>query len=370
MKKKLTILIIIFIIIGQKAFSQDFKIECKIKGINVGDAYLKYEDPITSKILTLDSCKIYQEKFSFKGNTRYPKLGFIVVSGLKDRVSLWIEPGTTYVYGNAACIKLLKIDGGECSIVNKEYFELSSNFQLSEKRLSLVAADAEKRRDTSLLNFVRNEYLRLLTEKDLSFYSLLKKYPSSPVSAYQILQISSFQDLETLIKSANILSVNLIEHPYYLALEKNIVLKVTTEIGSKIPDFELSAIDNKKVRFSDIIKANRYTFIDFWASWCKPCLEQMPSVNTAYLKFRKKGFEVIAVSIDNKRANWEKSLSSLNSDWVNLATLDDSIANELMNLFSFKVIPTNYLIDSNGIIVGKNLHGEELEQRLNALLKD
>jgi thiol-disulfide isomerase/thioredoxin len=368
--KKNFIIIIILIIVAQKSYSQDFKIECKIKGVSEGSAYLKYEDPITSKILTLDSCKIYQEQFSFKGNTRYPKFGFIVVSGLKDKINLWIEPGISYVYGNAAYIQLLKINGGECSTVNKEFFELSSNFQLSEKRFIQIAADAEKRRDTTLLNFVRSEYIRLITERDLSFYSLLKKYPSSPVSAYQILQKSTFQDLETLLLWTNVLSLDLIEHPYYLILEKKIVSKGTTEIGSKIPDFTLNTIENEKVRFSDIIKTNKYTFIDFWASWCKPCLEQMPYVNTAYLKFKEKGFEVIAVSIDNKRANWEKSLISLNPDWVNVAALDDLIANELMNLFSFRVIPANYLIDSNGIIVGKNLHGEDLEKKLSELLKD
>ncbi|SNR30576.1 TlpA disulfide reductase family protein [Flavobacterium sp. ov086] len=135
-------------------------------------------------------------------------------------------------------------------------------------------------------------------------------------------------------------------------------------IGSSIANFKLNDKDGKPLSVKEIVAEKKYILIDFWASWCAPCRKEIPNLKTAYANYAEKGFEVLSISIDKDQKAWLKALGQENMQWHNL--LDD---NKVSNAFNVKTIPATYLVDSKGIIIGDNLRGAALEEKLKELFK-
>ena len=108
--------------------------------------------------------------------------------------------------------------------------------------------------------------------------------------------------------------------------------------------------------------------IDFWASWCGPCRAENPNVKKAYEKFRGKNFEILAVSLDNKKDAWLKAIADDGLPWLHVSDLK-GWKNEVAVQYNVQAVPQNWLVDPNGVIIAKNMRGEELEKKLEELVK-
>lgn len=135
--------------------------------------------------------------------------------------------------------------------------------------------------------------------------------------------------------------------------------------GAPAMDFTLQTADGKDVNLMQTIKANKYTLVDFWASWCMPCREENPFVKMAYQKFHSKGLAIIGVSVDRNEASWLQAVKDDDLPWTHVRDINGSAANEYL----VKYIPSNFLFNQDGVIVATNLRGEELEAKLAELLK-
>ena len=144
--------------------------------------------------------------------------------------------------------------------------------------------------------------------------------------------------------------------------------EMATAVGQQYTDLAMPNPKGKTIRVSDYVKKNKYTLIDFWASWCGPCRAEMPTVVKAYGLYHKKGFEVVGVSFDNSKAAWVKAIAQLKLSWPHMSDLKGwgCAASALYNV---KGIPANVLVDSQGVIVAKNLRGENLLNELAKLMK-
>ena len=104
--------------------------------------------------------------------------------------------------------------------------------------------------------------------------------------------------------------------------------------------------------------------IDFWASWCNPCRKEIPNLKKLYAQYSGKGFEIVSISIDQKKADWEKALKEEGLPWPNF--LDET---GVAALYKVKFVPTMYLINADGVMVGENLRGEDLAEKLKELFQ-
>ena len=136
----------------------------------------------------------------------------------------------------------------------------------------------------------------------------------------------------------------------------------------KCLEIELNNPDGKAIKLSDTYKKNKYTLIDFWASWCGPCMGEVPYLVDAYAEYHSKGFEIYGVSLDREKDPWVNAISKNKMDWKHVSDLKfwDCVAARAYNVNS---IPANYLVDSKGNIVARNLRGPALSQTLSKLLK-
>jgi len=99
----------------------------------------------------------------------------------------------------------------------------------------------------------------------------------------------------------------------------------------------------------------KYTLIDFWASWCTPCLLQIPDLKEAYAEFHPKGFEILGVSVDSKGKRWKNSIVKYDMTWPQVSDLKGWGSASAAD-YNVTFIPFNVLIDADGKIIAKNLH--------------
>ncbi len=139
-----------------------------------------------------------------------------------------------------------------------------------------------------------------------------------------------------------------------------------TAIGVIAPAIALVDTSGNPLSLADI--KGKYTLIDFWASWCGPCLLQIPDLQKAYTTYHSKGFEILGVSIDAKGERWKSAIVKYDMAWPQVSDLKGWGAQPAAD-YNVTFIPFNLLIDSEGTIIAKNLHSKTLQNKLAELFE-
>lgn len=148
-------------------------------------------------------------------------------------------------------------------------------------------------------------------------------------------------------------------------------VKRRTEVGQPYIDFEDSDAEGNAVSLKSIIEnpANKYVLLDFWASWCGPCMAEMPHLKEVYAAYHKKGFEIVGVTRDHKREMWLGAIEKHQLNWIQLGSMNAS-SNPVSEAYGVQGIPSNFLFDcSTGKIVAVNLRGKAVMEKVAELLK-
>lgn len=134
--------------------------------------------------------------------------------------------------------------------------------------------------------------------------------------------------------------------------------------GAKfIADYNLRDTTGTTHLLSDYIGKGNYVLVDMWASWCGPCIKEMPFMKAAYDKYHAKGFEIVGVSLDEHEREWKHAVKRLGLKWVNLSDLK-GWQSAIQKIYHAPGIPANFLLDGDGRIVAMDLRGDMLESKL------
>ncbi len=148
--------------------------------------------------------------------------------------------------------------------------------------------------------------------------------------------------------------------------------KTGTHIGDRIPNIKGEGANGEAIELAQL--RGKVVLVDFWASWCPPCRRENPNLVKAYKEFSDKeftkgsGFEVFSISLDSRKNDWTKAITKDELIWKNHICDFKGWYSPICDEFDIQSIPSNLLIDKNGIILAKDLRGDALEATLKAIL--
>lgn len=213
---------------------------------------------------------------------------------------------------------------------------------------------------------LREAYYALYEKKADLDSAYIVENPSSFATVLALRKTLHLLEVEELEASLTSLDAPLHEMEEYKYMNGKLERLKAVAIGKKYTDFGLETPEGEFLKVSDVHQGN-VLLIDFWASWCGPCRRANPEVVEIYNEYHEAGFEILGVSLDRDSASWVKGIADDKLTWKQISDLKywNSAGAEL---YGVRSIPHTVLIDREGIITVKNLHGDELRQAIEALL--
>lgn len=238
-----------------------------------------------------------------------------------------------------------------------------------KEQMSALVAELRKGPDPE--NPAKSDSLReayySLYEEQISFDSIyIEEHPSSFASVLALRGRYYMLDATQLESALTRLDAPLQKMEEYKLMYSKMERMKAVDIGQKYTDFGLETPGGELLKVSDVHQG-KVLLIDFWASWCGPCRRANPEVVEIYNTYNKQGFEILGVSLDRDSARWVQAIADDQLAWHHISDLKywESAAAEL---YGVSAIPHTVLIDRDGIIIGKNLHGDKLRQKIESLL--
>ncbi len=255
---------------------------------------------------------------------------------------------------------------GKNAAIYKEYLALDKKW--NDKINPYWDIVRDKKGTEAEIAKAQTEMDKLGEQRDAEEYAFLKNHVPSGISdmlmAYNWSKYTDAQKNELM----DLFAAKSPEMPNYKKIVAQKKAEESTGIGAQYTDIVMQDPNGKTVKVSDYVSKNKYTLIDFWASWCGPCLHEMPNVVKAYTNFHDKGLEIVGVSLDNKKDAWVNAIKKQNMPWPQMSDLKGwECAGAAA--YNVRAIPSNVLVSQDGKIVAKDLREEALQEKLAELLK-
>ena len=318
-----------------------------------------------------DSTTVQSKSFKFQGISSTPQISYIQVEGVNGYVLAILENGDIKAELFKDSISKSKVYGTKS---NDDFIKYKSETKFlvdDMNNISYEAQDAIMTGDVTTAMELEKEYNSKEREVMLYEWDFIVDNSDSYMSA---LLLEVFM-IENKVNKDSIIDVyeSFSNRIKVSDVGKNIAdllsqFEDPIELGEIAPDFTAPSIDGSNVTLSAELKKNKVTLVDFWAAWCRPCRVENPNLVRLYKKYNKEGFNIIGVSLDRTKEQWEQAVIDDNLPWIQVSNLNfwnDPIARR----YSIRAIPQSYLLNKDGLVMGKNLRGQDLEARISAMLK-
>ena len=317
-----------------------------------------------------DSTSVQSNSFKFKGISSTPQISYIQVQGVNGYVLAILENGD------------IKADIYKDSISKSKVYGTKSNDDF-------IKYKSETKSLVDVMNNISSDAQNAIMSGDVVTAMELEKEYNSKEREVMLYEWDFIVDNLDSYMSALLLEVFMIENKVnkdsiidvYESFSnrikvsdvgKNIAdllsqFEDPIEVGEIAPDFTAPSIDGTDITLSNVLLDNKVTLLDFWAAWCRPCRIENPNLVRLHKKYKDAGFDIIGVSLDRTREQWEQAVIDDNLPWTQVSNLNfwnDPVARR----YSIRAIPQSYLLNKDGLVMGKNLRGQELEDRILSLL--
>lgn len=376
----LTVLTVI--ISCNKAGKNEYIVSGTVKGIADGKTVVLEKQDEMGQFIPMDTVKVKDGKFMMKGSAKEPEIMLIQVEAIQGKVPFVLENGNIDIIVDKDSLQKSKFSGTFNNDVFSKFNDDLTKFQkeLQKKLMTFQNANmakmkaAEQAKDTIVINKLMKEYQGMQKE-GMEFY--IKFAEVNPKALLSALIVDSMLNDPTLdvARAKKIYASFSPELKNYKPgksiktkldkIGKPVTVAAAANVGSVAPDFTAKNPEGKSISLKQSL--GKVTIVDFWASWCKPCRVENPNVVALYAKYHFKGLNILSVSLDKEASAWKDAIAKDNLTWnhvSNLKEFEDPIALQ----YGINAIPTVFVLDAKGIIIAKDIRGEELNAKIASLL--
>lgn len=379
-KGRLTSRLFVLLALSTTLFScnnKGYTITGTVKGVADGKKItLETQQESLGIMIPVDTAMVENGKFVFEGKVEQPAVYQLSIEGEKAKSYFILEHGDINIDINKDSIFLNKISG---TYNNEQLTEFSAQNLKIQKNITDFKREngpkmvqARKDKDTATINKLMDEYLVVSkqTNDKLTIFrdNYIAKHPKSLISMLLIKDLSTapLADIKKLSESFNSLDAELKDSKMGKSIAKKLEDMKSVKVGRRAPDFSAPDPTGKKISLNESI--GRVTIIDFWASWCPNCRQENPNMVALYNEYHSKGLNIIGVSLDKDAADWKAAIAKDKLGWPQISNLkkwDDPIAAS----YGVEAIPASFVLNQYGVVVAKDLHGDELKKRIAEILK-
>lgn len=366
MKKTITFLGLGILIMSATAAvnKNGYTVSGTVKGAQDGDTVILAELEYLN-LIPLDTTTIKNGTFVFSGDQKEPAYRY--VSHIKHGE---VKSGNDLILENAHIT--VAIDENNKGAHGTPNNELWNKYQEENEKIGTKMEPYWKiAQDTTQAENIRAEAQKEIekVEKEQSDYllSFIRENITSGVGQLLLNSYYLAMDTKTLEEIIGDMEKMGVKNELYTTIKEKLGAIKRTTIGNQFTDIELNGPDGKPAKLSNYVSHNKITLVDFWASWCGPCLAEMPNVLKAYELYKDKGFGIVGVSLDNNSEAWKNAIQRLKLSWPQMSDLQ-GWQSKGAAAYDITSIPATILIDQKGEIVEKNLRGEDLLNKLEELL--
>lgn len=303
----------------------------------------------------------------------------VMLSDVKEgfyRLSVGPQQFITLVYSNGEDIELYvdgnsfgsnyTVEGSSESSRMKDLNVMLLGFNQQNMQLNNKAKAAYQQNNVA-------EYQKYVAQQQAlsqvmfdSIANFVRKDPGSLTSlaAVQNLKMEDYFDLYEEVDKA--LAKTRPESEFYKAIHERVESSRKLSVGKQAPEIQLNNLEGEEVPLSSL--RGKVVLIDFWASWCMPCMKEMPNVKNVYERYKSEGFEIYGVSLDKNKSSWQGAIDRMELDWVHVSDLG-YWQSSVVPIYNVRSIPLTYLVGRDGTILAKNLRGTELESKLKEIFE-
>ncbi len=345
-----------------------------IKGAIEGDGYeatnVYLQKMTEDAMVTTDTATVVNGEFTFTGVADSADLRFILLDESvnpkqENRVPVLLEPGKITVTVDST----ITVSGTK---TNSAYNGFKVDQRVLINQIKSVVERFNKARNEGTLTDeleaeVKEEYDNISGQLTELNYSFLKNNMNNQLGQYVFLTSYSMFESDQQKELIGLSDINFKENARIKRISKRLESLENVAIGKEYVDFTLKDTEGNEVSLSDYVGKGDYVLIDFWAAWCGPCRQEMPNVVAAYEKYKSKGFQVVGVSFDREYDDWTSGIKELNMTWPQMSDLlywDSPV----VELYAIQGIPHTVLLDGEGVIIGKDIRGSALDEKLSELM--
>ncbi len=320
--------------------------------------------------IVIDSIAVVSGKFEIGGKVESPDINFLSLQNIRGNFPFVIESGEIRISLYKDSLMSSKALG---TVSNDAFMKYKSETKLFVNSMNSIARDLQQAniaRDSLLLVDLQDQYKDVQDKVKDYEVSFIKENPDSYLSAlilerFIMTKQMSKEEVNSIFDN---LTSRIKKSKTGLNLEKTLNTPDSpADVGQIAPDFEGPGPTGQLVKLEENL--GKITILDFWASWCRPCRVENPNLVRTYNKLKKKGLNVVGVSLDKSKDSWIKAIEDDGLQWPHVSHLQ--YWNEpIAKAYQVRSIPATFILDKNGKILAKNLRGKALEQKVEELLNN